>query len=685
MSETNLRTNALINETSPYLLQHAHNPVNWYAWKPEVLQHAQQEQKLLLISIGYAACHWCHVMEKEVFSNVETAQYMNAHFVCIKIDREERPDLDQIYMQACLLINGHGGWPLNAFALPDGKPFYATTYLPLKQWRQLLAQIVSIYHQQPDQLRHQAEQLTEGIHQSFSAIQAPIDSEKTILQQRYTELWEHIRPMIDMQYGGFSHAPKFPMPAVWEWLLQYAYFGNHQESLQAVSTTLHQLALSSLYDPISGGFARYATDARWRIPHFEKMLYDNAQLISLYAHAYALTHQPNYVHIISHTTRFIQEWLSHEQGGYFAAVDADSEGEEGKYYVWTITEIQQLLDPGTASLICAYYHITPEGNWEHGKNILFRTESDESFAQQHGLSLDAWQKILQQALNRMRQYQQKRTRPAIDTQVITAWNALLLKAWTDAYKATGLENFRLVALQLASFLERHMMHEDGALWRVYAQGQTHVPAMLDDYAFLAEAWIALYQISFDIHWLLHAKKLLEYTIAHFADPQGNLFFYTSNEQRTDLQLRSREIEDNVIPSSNAAMAQVLYWLGIYFQRPDWQQWAMRMLQQVLPQINSSPAYMAKWNQLLGLVQKGVYEIAIMGDHALDIALELQKHYLPNCLLMGGTEENLPLLKNKSIPGQTWIYVCQQGICHAPLKTVDEALSQIKPHFTPNLK
>jgi len=669
-------TNALIHSTSPYLLQHAHNPVNWYPWSDEALQKAQQENKLLIISIGYAACHWCHVMEKEIFSDEAVAQWMNAHFVCIKIDREERPDLDQVYMQSCLLVNGHGGWPLNAFALPDGKPFYAVTYLPRKQWLYVLQQIVELHQQNPEQWITQAQHLAEGIQQSFLLPRLNEATGNKPLRDSYTALFEKIKPSIDFTWGGLNRAPKFPMPAVWEFLLQYAYFTHQQDALQAVLITLDRMAMGGLYDQIGGGFCRYATDTYWRIPHFEKMLYDNAQLISLYAHAYQLNPQQRFADVIRQTLAFIQRELTDASGACYSSIDADSEGEEGKFYVWTENEIRQLLDDKTAELILAYYHITPQGNWEDGKNVLYITEDDHSFARAHQLHVTEWQSILKQAKQKLFTYRTTRVRPATDTKIITAWNALMIKAYVDAYRALGEQIYLDRALRIISFIEKSMQHPDGGLWRNYAQGKPGVAGMLDDYAFLAEAYLEWYQISFDIHWLHRADALVQFAMQHFTHPASPSFFYTSDQLNPAAGLRIMEMEDQVIPSSNAVMAHVLYRLGIYLQHDPYTEHAMQMLESVLAQIDSSPIYMSRWAQLLGLTGHGIYEIAILGHAARAMALEMQKHFLPDCLYMGGTDENLPLLQHKRISGQTRIYICRNHICQAPVQSVDEALAQI---------
>lgn len=670
-------TNALIHESSPYLLMHAHNPVNWYPWGKEALDKAKKENKPLIISIGYSSCHWCHVMEKQSYSDTSVARYMNTHFVSVKVDREERPDIDHIYMNASQLLTGSGGWPLNAFALPDGKPFYAVTYLPRAQWLDLLHQIVKIYKQQPAKVKEQAETLTRGI-RGQQLVKTTGDTASERLKTVYRHLFDSVKTSIDFKEGGFGAAPKFPLPSGWEWLLQYHYLTGNEKSLQAVITTLDHIAYGGIYDQLGGGFARYATDQRWRIPHFEKMLYDNGQLISLYAHAYQVTHKPLYADIIRQTLTFIQRELTDKNGGFYSSINADSRGEEGRFYVWTAKETDSLLDKKSAHLVKAYYHITADGNWEGDKNILYRNPAinDSAFARQQQLSTDEWQVILQKAKNILFRARARRIRPTTDNKILTSWNALMLKGYVDAYSALGDKDYLDAALKNAEFLENNMMQKDGSLWRNYMNGKAGIQGLLDDYALLADAYIALYQVTFDLHWLTKANVLTKYAVAHFRDPQNGLFFYTPDNSGA-LIAREKEIEDNVVPSSNSVMANVLYRLGIYYDDQTYISDARAMMSQVLVQIPAAVPYFSNWAQLLGLMQKGPYEVAIMGNEALQKNLAMQHSYLPTSLFMGGEKENLPLLENKLMKDQTIIYVCENKVCKLPVKEVSQALNQLK--------
>lgn len=668
-------TNALVHCSSPYLLEHAHNPVNWYPWGEEALQKAKAENKPLIISIGYSACHWCHVMEHECYSDTEVADYMNAHFVSIKVDREERPDIDQIYMDASQLLTGSGGWPLNAFALPDGRPFYAVTYLPKAGWLDLLHQIVKIYQEEPGKVTEQADALTKGI-QGQALVKQPVDTDAEKLTAVYRSLFDSVKSSIDFQYGGFGRAPKFPMPNAWELLLQFHYLTGNEKSLEAVTTTLDHMARGGIYDQLGGGFARYATDLHWRVPHFEKMLYDNAQLVSLYAHAYEITHSPLYGDVIRETLGFIAREMTDPKGGFYSSINADSQGEEGKFYVWTAAEIDSLLDDKTARLIKDYYQVTPAGNWEERKSILYHEQTDTAFAKTHDMTVEGLQAALQKGKDVLFRARAKRVRPTTDNKILTSWNALMLKGYVDAYRALGDEQYLAAALKDARFLEENMMTKDGRLWRNYMDGKADIPGMLDDYASLADAFVALYQVTFDAHWLSVARQLTSYAIAHFRDPETGLFFYTS-DQSGHLVARKKEIEDNVLPSSNSVMANVLYRLGIYDDNASFVQISTEMLAQTIRAIPSAVPYFANWAGLLGLMQWGPDEVAVMGADALEKTSEMQKHYLPMALFMGGNEENLPLLKDKLVQGQTTIYVCEDKVCKRPVTKVKEALEQLK--------
>ena len=672
--EEHAHTNALIHESSPYLLEHAHNPVNWYPWGEEALEKARKENKPIIVSVGYAACHWCHVMERESFSDTAVANYMNEHFVAIKVDREERPDVDQVYMQAAHLLTGNGGWPLNAFALPDGRPFYAGTYFPKEQWLQVLEQLNRAYHQKHEQVVEQAEMLTQGI-RAEELVEAKPDAEATFNKTTYQETYENWQPYIDYKLGGYSHAPKFPLPTGWEYLLQYHYLTGNEQALEAVITTLDQMAMGGIYDQIGGGFARYSTDKYWKVPHFEKMLYDNGQLVSLYAHAYQLTGKPLYKEVITETLAFLEREMTHPSGGFYASLNADSEGEEGKFYVWEQEEIESLFDEPTAKLLSDYFEVKKRGNWEHGKNILLRKKTKEAFAQEHGMTVEELNKLLDQAKEKLLQERGNRIRPSTDDKILTSWNALMLKGYVDAFHATGNPDYLETARRNARFLDQHMLKEDGSLWRNYKEGKSSIRAFLDDYALLSDAYIALYQATFEQEWLQKAKAITDYALAHFYDEESGLFYYTSDKSQA-LIARKREMTDNVIPASNSVMAHNLYRLGEYFYNSSYRDKATVMLNQVAEKVPEGGPYYANWARLMGMMTYGPFEIAIMGEEALAKGQQMQQHYLPTALFMGGDEEHLPLLENKGVEEGTLIYVCRNKTCKLPVKEVDAAMKQV---------
>jgi uncharacterized protein len=667
--------NRLADAGSPYLREHADNPVDWYEWGPEALEKAKRENKPLIISIGYASCHWCHVMEKESFMDTAVARIMNDNFVSIKIDREERPDIDQIYLQAAQLISGNSGWPLNAFALPDGKPFYAATYFPRDQWILLLQQVIKAYGRDNDNVVRQAEALTKGI-QSTDLILMPADSARQFNQGTYQDIFTHWQSSFDIDFGGLKGAPKFPMPAVWEFLLQHHHLTGNSKSLDVVTKTLDEMANGGIFDHLGGGFARYSTDTKWQVPHFEKMLYDNAQLVSLYAHAYQVTQDPMYQEVITKTLEFIRREMTSEEGGFYSSLNADSEGEEGKFYVWTKEEIQAIVDGKAADLLMDYYHITDSGNWENGKNILFRKTKQSELAATKQMSLKETSDLLDGSERILLERRNKRIRPSLDDKILLSWNALMLKGYVDAYFALGNPEYLSAAKTNAEFLDKNMLRDGGQLWRNYKDGKANIEAFLDDYALLARAYIQLYQATFDVHWLERARSVADYAIAHFRDTKSGLFFYTSDVSES-LIARKMELPDNVIPSSNSVMAEVLYLLGEYYGDDSYVQTSKSMLNQVTKDIIASEPYYSNWANLMGMITYQPYEIAIMGKDALEKGKQMLKYYHPTAIFMGGEKENLPLLENKFIEGRTIIYVCRNKTCKQPVEDVIKALNQLK--------
>ena len=666
-------TNQLIHESSPYLLQHAHNPVNWFPWGKEALDKARRENKLIIVSIGYAACHWCHVMEHESFENEEVAHYMNAHFVAIKVDREERPDIDQVYMIAVQLITGRGGWPLNCIALPDGRPIFGGTYFPAEHWIDMLSKVLAFVSEDPEKAKQQAEALTEGV-QSSEMIYPDADIADFTLDD-LNDIFSAWKSNLDYVQGGQRGAPKFPLPVGYQFLLHFHYMTQNEDALQAVTLTLNKMAGGGIYDQVGGGFARYSTDAYWKAPHFEKMLYDNAQLVSLYSSAFQLTREAQYEAIVSETLYFIQRELTSDEGGFYSSLDADSEGEEGKYYVWTQSELKQILSD-KADLIVGYYHVKENGNWENDQNILFKSANDKLFADQNKISESDLKEEVLKAKAILLKERMKRIPPALDDKIITSWNALMLKSCIDAYTVFDNKEYLEQALRNARFINTKVKQPDHRLFRNYKNGKASINGFLDDYAFTIAAFISLYQSTFDEQWLGDAKQLADYVIAHFYDTESGMFFYTSDLD-PELIARKMEVSDNVIPASNSEMAKNLFILGYYFYSDDYIRKSKKMLHHVKPNTLNGGAYFANWDILMSWFASPPFEVAILGDDFESVLREFNNHYLPGVFLSGGKKVGSLLLhEGKLVDGQTTIYVCRDRTCRMPVTDVGEALKQI---------
>ncbi len=691
--------NRLSHETSPYLLQHSHNPVDWYAWGMEALEKAKTENKPILVSIGYATCHWCHVMERESFENQTIAAYMSENFVCIKIDREERQDLDTIYMSAVQAMGVNGGWPLNVFLMPDTKPFYGGTYFPPDNWLHLLNQIIKTFEVQPDKLQKSAEELTQIINQSEVKKYGITVREHEYTKENLYTIAHNLVKYYDTQKGGVGQAPKFPMPSIYLFLLRYVAISKDEQAFQQTLLTLISMAYGGIYDQIGGGFSRYATDNEWNIPHFEKMLYDNGQLISLYSEAYSLldsfeTDNKNYSeelktmfkNIVYETITFVKRELTGKEGNFYCALDADSEGIEGKFYVWTKDELE---DTGLENieLFKKYYNVIDDenGNWEHGRNILFRTQSDSEFAKKEGINLEILQQnvaIWKKILLAQRSH---RIRPILDDKTLTAWNALMLKGLCDAYSVFGEQEFYDLALGNANFLFTKMINTEiseqnnSILWHSYKNGKTTLNAYLDDYALVIQAFTAFYQVSFEEKWLHTANELTSYTIANFYDKTEKMFFYTDGNAEK-LIARKKEIFDNVIPASNSIMAINLQRLALYFENSEYQQIADDMLSAMTPLLEKETHYLSNWACLYTYYVQPTAEVAISGKDCVKKVQELTKNYFPNKIIAATkTESKLPLLIDRPANSndETLIYVCRNKVCLLPTKNVADALELLQ--------
>jgi len=667
-------TNKLINESSPYLLQHAHNPVDWYPWGDEALAKAKAEDKMIIVSVGYAACHWCHVMEHESFEDTLVSKIMNENFICIKVDREERPDIDDVYMSACQLASGRGcGWPLNAFALPDGRPVWASTYFPKKDWLGVLNNFIKIKKEDPERLEESANQLQEGIKQQDNIVLNQEDQDFN--PQNLAKIATNFLENIDFKKGGRKGAPKFPMPNNYEFLLNYYHFTKDAKALEGVTTTLDNMANGGIYDHLGGGFARYSTDDDWFAPHFEKMLYDNGQLISLYSEAYQLTKNPLYKKVVVETLEYTKREMTNPDGGFYSSLDADSEGEEGKFYVWKKSEIDSLLGDDLAKVFNEFYEVKRSGNWEHKNNILHRKSSNEKVAKKFDLTADQLSKKIDDAKIILMSARGKRIRPGLDDKILTSWNALMLKGYTDAYRAFGNEEYLESAIRNANFLVKNSIKDEHRLNRNFKDGQSVINAFLDDYALLIDAFVHLYQVTFDEQWLNHAKKLTAYTQTHFYDKSTGMFHYTSNLD-PELIARKKELADNVIPGSNSTMARNLYKLGTMLYQPEWVDLSKQMLHNLSESITDTPQpnFYSNWCSLYWAIVNPPFEVAVIGDNSRALSKELMQYYLPNVLILGGKSEgNLQLLQDKLIEGETRIYVCKNKVCKFPVLEVNKAL------------
>ena len=669
------KTNRLANATSPYLLQHSHNPVDWYEWGEEALMKARQENKPILVSIGYSSCHWCHVMEREVFEKEDMAKLMNEYLVCIKVDREERPDVDQVYMDAVQAMGTHGGWPLNVFLTPDQKPFYGGTYFPPQQWVNVLNGIHKAFRERRNEVEESAEQFAAHLAQQdthrFKKITAGGDF-KTELDSIYSKL----EKAFDTVWGGLEKEPKFIMPSIWLWLLRYYHITKNEKALQQIKLTLKKIAMGGIYDQIGGGFSRYSVDGYWFAPHFEKMLYDNAQLMSLYAEAYAVTKDNEFKIIIEETFEWLQTEMMHPEGGFYSALDADSEGEEGKFYVWIKNEIDGILKED-AALLNAYYSVKDEGNWEHGNNILFRALPDEKFLTEHNLEAEAWQNKLRDYKDRLLEVRDKRIMPGLDDKVITAWNAMMVIGLTDAYKFIGDDRFLKAAVKNMEFLERELI-EGTTVYRSYKNNRSNIQGFLDDYAYFIFACIKLYQVTFNEYWIKRGELFLIHTIDNFLDSSDGFFHY-SGKHGEKLIASKKEIFDNVIPASNSVMAQNLFHLGIMLDKDEWKTMAENITFSLSHLIIAEPNYMSHWAIVYTEIKKGMAEIAFVGNGGKELRQKFQEGYQPFSLVMGTTSHSeLPLLEGKvAIHEQPTIYVCYNKTCQRPVGSVEQAISQIR--------
>jgi uncharacterized protein len=664
-------TNDLIHESSPYLLQHAHNPVNWIAWSDEVFERAKQEDKLVLISVGYSSCHWCHVMEHECFEDEEVAELMNKYFINVKVDREERPDVDQVYMTAVQLMTQRGGWPLNCFTLPDGRPVYGGTYFPKEQWMHILRSLEHTYRNDRSRALEYAEKLHEGVMNS-ELIAEPARIEN-LEEERLHELVLRWSRNFDRMEGGGSRAPKFPLPNNYDFLLQYAVYNGDQKVLDHVELTLDKMALGGIYDQVGGGFTRYSVDMLWKVPHFEKMLYDNGQLLSTYAEAYKFFKKPLYQRILSQTKDWLNREMCGPEGAFYSALDADSEGEEGKFYCWNPEELQKVLGKDY-EWVKDFYNLNKRGYWEDDKYILLRTESDEAFSTKMGWTLDQFEKNVDRINDLLLAERSHRIRPGLDDKCLTSWNAMVMIGCADAFSATGDDEFLLMAGKVARWIRDYQFKTERTLWRTRKNGVSTIDGFLEDYAHTIDAYIRFYEITFEKEWLDLAMNLTETVEQEFSDNSTSMCFFTS--QSSSLIARKMEINDNVIPASNSVMAKNYHKLGQFYYRKDFQERARQMLANVYEGMEQYGSGYSNWAILLLNLVRDHYQVAIPGKEAVELSLKMQKNFLPNVLFAGGTNLELPVLADKSSTENATIFVCYDGTCLLPTRDPQEAVMLI---------
>lgn len=676
MSEKNTRENALAGSSSPYLLQHAHNPVHWMPWGKEAREKALQENKLMLVSIGYSACHWCHVMEHESFEDEEVAAVMNRHFVCVKVDREERPDVDQVYMEAVQRMSGQGGWPLNCFTTPDGKPIYGGTYYPKAQWMQVLKQLADMWHDDSQQVQKYGDQLAKGMEVSggIAILQEPKKFTLAPLDTAVNQ-W---KTRFDTRRGGPDKAPKFPLPCNHLFLLHYALIRRDPESLKQVERTLDAMALGGIYDHVGGGFARYSVDADWKVPHFEKMLYDNAQLLGLYAEAYGAFAKRSYLE----TARGIKSWLRREmrngQGGFYSAIDADSEGVEGLFYTWSPDEV--LVDHSLSEGFKRYYHTDHKGLWE-GRIIPVRRQNLSEMAAASGRSEEEEAGALNEFNAQLLEARSTRIRPGTDDKTLCSWNAMLAAGFAASYQYTGETEDLKEAVAIMAFIDRHMTDAStGALRHSWKDGAASSEGFLEDYAFYIEACLKLYQAGQDEEWLHKAKGMAMQAIDLFYDDTKGLFFFTPHTQ-SDLIIRPVELSDNVIPSSNSVMAHHLVALGSFFGLSHFREKAVRLLTAVEKAMEEYAEGYACWADLHLRLAMGEPELVIGGPDADDWRQELAATYRP-CLLTAATSEEsrIPIFAGRTDPDKTRVFICQHQSCQSPSTNVREANEKLDQLF-----
>jgi uncharacterized protein YyaL (SSP411 family) len=676
--------NRLKNETSPYLLQHADNPVDWYPWGEEALARARKEQKPILLSLGYSTCHWCHVMERESFEDDEVAAYMNANFVNIKVDREERPDVDLLYMQACEVLTGRGGWPLNMFLTPDGAAFHGGTYFPpnpngrQQSWFQALQYAAYNFYENFDAVSRKAKRTMERVkNKDTDHLGETTASTHPYGEQQAMQWLLQLQKQYDRNNGGFGQGKKFPNTMALQFMLHYAWLHADIDTLGQLKQTVDVMLRRGLYDPIGGGFYRYTVDPEWRVPHFEKMLYDNALLVQFLADLYKWKRQPAYKRAIVQTLAFLEDELERDGGGCFAALDAESKpsidtpAKEGAYYTWTLEELSTILGD-EAPLVAAYYQATPEGNWE-GTNILWAQDDDTAFAEKHNITPDQLIRQLANARNHLAEARKQRPAPHRDEKVILSWNAMLVSAYAKAYQALGDASYREKAVFHLQFLLENLLGADQhQAYRTFTNGKAKGAAFLEDYAFLIQALIDVYSITLEGRYVFKAGALADYCMTTFEQKDQVLFSYSSSAL-LETVTSPLWYKDGELPAANAIMAISLQQLGILLNRADFRQRSAQMLEAVQPMLDRSFFPVSSWGLPALYQEQGLPEIAVVGPEAIEKVTAIQAQFIGLHTLAATTtaEAYLPILEHRWKVGETFIYICKDYACQRPITDVEE--------------
>jgi hypothetical protein len=675
MNASPKHTNSLIHETSPYLLQHAHNPVQWEPWSEKALALAIKKNQPILLSIGYAACHWCHVMERESFEDELVAQYMNTHFICIKVDREERPDIDHIYMDALQAMTGSGGWPLNIFLLPNGKPFYGGTYFPptampqRASWMDVLQGVKNAYENNYEKLVDQANELTQHVVRNIIAPLSTTDNVPEDLMATKEDIdiiAGRILQQADTQWGGFGNAPKFPQTFVLQMLFRNYYLNKHEASLVHAIRSIDKMIQGGIYDHLAGGFARYSTDSQWRAPHFEKMLYDNALFIGVIAEAYQITAKQSYKKVLEQTIHFLEAELSNGQGGYYAALDADSEGVEGKFYTWSYEEIKSIVDPSLFEKFCEYYQITASGNWEH-TNILWTQAPIE----------EGMHPAMEDARNLLLKARAKKVRPALDYKIIFSWNNLIIVGLCKAFAALGNDTYKQKAINTMQWIEENMLNEnENYFYHTNTNGQNKSFAFLDDYASLIQAYIHLQEITGDITYVEKAAKWMEYVQAHFLADDGLFYYYTPNYQK-DIIVRKIENYDGAQPSGNSMICASLYYLGTLMEKDEWTNQSVQMIRSMRKLILQYPTAYSYWAQSFSIMTEGYTSLVAVGPGVRANIEKLLSRFLPHKMLVFISRDfsSIPMSISKQNNDNQY-FICKNKTCFAPMASFSEFLAKI---------